>query len=74
MPKSAPDYFELQPVNFPPVPPRGQVLIMTAAVLSCSLCGHQIAGMGGPGDGAICPRCADLLRRGELRGCVKWEG
>lgn len=47
--------------------------IVTAAVMWCGLCGATISGSGGPGNGAICERCGDELKRGSLRGCVIWE-
>lgn len=46
--------------------------LVTAAVLSCGLCGTTIAGMGGPGHGAVCRRCARELIAGRLRGAVVW--
>lgn len=54
-------------------PEPGEFRISSAAVRSCSLCGTMISGMGGPGDAPICERCIEPLRRGELRGCVKWQ-
>lgn len=54
-------------------PPRGKMRLLSAAIIDCRLCGVVIAGMGGPGDGAVCERCGDALKRGELRGAVIWE-
>ena len=47
--------------------------IATAALITCGLCADVIDSMGGPGNGAICERCGDELKRGVLRGCVVWE-
>lgn len=54
-------------------PPPNSGMILTAAVLSCSLCGDTIDGMGGPGNGAVCERCGDLMIHGQCRGAVKWD-
>lgn len=45
--------------------------LLTASPIDCGLCGHPIAGMGGPRAGAICDHCANLLRANLLRGLVK---
>lgn len=65
-------YFELKTIRIHE-PEEGELRIATAAILSCSLCGQTIDGMGGPGDGAICYRCGTELRKGTLKGCVKWD-
>lgn len=65
-------YFELQPVEIPD-PEPGEVRIATAAVLDCGLCGGMIDGMGGPGYGAVCVQCADVVFRGQAVGAIKWS-
>lgn len=64
-------YYELQEVVIEP-PKPGEFRMTTAAVLSCGLCGGVIDGMGGPGDGAVCERCASLVRRGGAKGAIVW--
>jgi len=66
-----PEYYELKPVY--PAPKDGGTIFATAAVLSCSLCGSMIDGMGGPGHGAVCLKCAPEMVHGRLRSCVVWE-
>lgn len=66
------EYFELRRVRREPAL-TGEPLFVTAAVLSCSLCGEMIDGMGGPGDGAVCVRCADIVRSGKARGAIRWD-
>lgn len=56
-------YFPLNPVDAEP--PEGS--IVTAAVLTCSICDVMIAGAGGPGDGSICWECGTLIRRGQVK-------
>lgn len=65
-------YFELREVTIDP-PKPGEFRIVTAAVLYCDLCSDAIDGMGGPGDGVVCVRCADVVRTGRARGAIKWE-
>jgi len=65
-------YYELKQTTMPYERP-GEFVIMTAAVMDCGLCGRTISGMGGPGDGAVCMPCGNELRRGALRGAVKWD-
>ncbi|MNK73057.1 hypothetical protein D3C87_925470 [compost metagenome] len=67
--EESPDYFELTPVH---VSKEG-FRLATAALLVCSLCGEMIDGMGGPGCGAVCLKCAPEMKAGRLRGCVVWE-
>lgn len=64
-----PKHYELKPVG--PVDTAG--MIMTAAVMCCGLCGRSISGMGGPGFGAVCEPCGDLLMSGALQNVVIWE-
>lgn len=66
------DYYELKSVSIPD-PKPGEFQIRTASVMDCGLCGACISGMGGPGDGAICIPCGDVVRRGEARGAIKWD-
>lgn len=40
---------------------------VTAAVWSCALCGETIDGMGGPGSGEICVKCAEEILSGKLK-------
>lgn len=65
-------YYELRKVSYA-LPEPGEFRLSTAACLDCRACGANINGMGGPGDCPICERCADVLRRGEARGCIVWE-
>lgn len=65
-------YHELRRVEIPAVKP-GEFRILSAAVLSCGLCETVISGMGGPGSGVICDRCAGLLASGRLRGAVRYD-
>lgn len=65
-----PDYYELRKVT--PSQP-GELVIRTAAVLCCDLCGGVIDSMGGPGHGAVCVRCADVVMSGRARGAIKWD-
>lgn len=67
---SDPIYYILRAVE-PPPPRPAEFHITTTSILSCSLCGQTIAGMGGPGYGALCRACGDDLIRGRLRGTVK---
>lgn len=64
-----PDYFELTEVHTQ----KEGFMFATAALVNCSLCGVCIDGMGGPGHGAVCNRCAKELIGGRLRGCVVWD-
>jgi hypothetical protein len=64
-------YFELREVIIED-PKPGEFRLETAAVLSCSLCGTMIDGMGGPGDGAICLRCGAVVKNGQARGAIVW--
>lgn len=52
-------------------PKPGELLIASAAVRACGLCGEMIDGMGGPGHGSICVPCGQALLRGNLRGTVR---
>lgn len=65
------EYFRVEHVKIPPQKP-GEFRIMTAAVISCGLCGRFIDGMGGGGT-FICMPCGDQLAMGALTGCVKWD-
>lgn len=66
------EYYELKRIKIAdPVP--GEFCIRTAAVLTCGLCGGCIDGMGGPGNGAICVPCGDVVKRGEARTAIKWD-
>lgn len=62
-------YYKIEPRELSEESPDG-FLLVTAALIWCGLCGAQISGMGGPGNGAICESCGDALKRGELRGIV----
>ena len=62
------EFYELRKVKYDP----RQNFIATAATIDCSLCGRNIDGMGGPGDGPICVPCGKALKSGQLRGAVKW--
>lgn len=64
-----PDYYELVPV----VSQKEGFFFASAAVINCSLCGEMIDGMGGPGRGAVCLKCAPEMISGRLRGCVIWD-
>lgn len=64
------DYFELTKRS---TPTPGSGAFMTAAVIICDLCSELIDGMGGPGNGCICERCAVQLKAGLLRGAVIWD-
>lgn len=63
-------YYELKPVEERASQPGA---FLTAAVRSCGLCGETIEGMGGPGPGSVCVRCAEVVMRGEARGAIKWD-
>lgn len=65
------EYYELRKVTIPPARPD-EVRWGNAACLICSLCGDYLAGSGGPGP-VICVRCADVVKRGEARGAIKWD-
>lgn len=45
----------------------GFSFIATAALRFCSICDVQVDSMGGPGAGTICPQCAVLIRRGQIK-------
>ena len=60
-----------QTQNLEAIASRLSPQLMAAAPIDCGLCGHPIAGMGGPKGDAICNHCAHLLRAGRLRGLVK---
>lgn len=47
--------------------------IVTAAVMTCGLCGRVISGSGGPGYGVVCEPCGTELQRGALVGAVVWS-
>lgn len=64
-------YFELTPVTIKDDPSGFR--FASAAILGCGLCGEVIDGMGGPGNGSVCERCANELRHGRLKGAVVWE-
>lgn len=51
----------------------GEFRLLTAALLDCGLCGRNISGMGGPGNGVICAECGTALRRGQLKGAVAYN-
>ena len=63
-------YYELKRVDIHP-PKPGDFWIMSAAVMSCLLCGTIIDGMGGPGE-AICLRCGDVVKTQRAVGAIKW--
>lgn len=64
-----PDFYSLkEEFNAHPSVP----MFASAAIISCGLCNTVIAGMGGPGNGCVCARCGDELRKGRLRGAVVW--
>lgn len=46
---------------------------VTCELLSCAVCGGVIDGMGGPGNGEICERCADLITSKKLREMIDWR-
>lgn len=64
------EYYELKRVS---IADTGEPMFRTAALITCSLCGVCIDGMGGPGDGAICIRCGDVVRSGKARNAIKWD-
>lgn len=64
--------YELRELVIEP-PKPGEFRIVTAAVWACALCGGTIDGMGGPGNGEICERCAEVLKSGNARGAIVWE-
>jgi hypothetical protein len=66
------EYYELQKITIEPTKP-GEFRLVTAAVVTCGLCGGMIDGMGGPGCGAVCVRCAEVVMRGQARGAIKWS-
>lgn len=66
------EYFELTKVTVPDAKPN-EFRLVTAAIIDCGLCGEMIDGMGGPGHGAICLRCAEVVMRGDARGAIKWS-
>lgn len=71
--KDAPlEYYRLERITIAP-PKEGDFVFASAALLTCALCGICIDSMGGPGDGAVCIPCGDLMRRGEARGAIKWD-
>ena len=72
MTNSPTEYFELGDLISISPPKPGEFRLSTAAVMSCGLCDTVIDGMGGPGDGAVCRRCGEALKRGQLRACVMW--
>lgn len=65
------EYYELTKTIIPD-PVEGEFTLVTAAVLSCGLCGGCIDGMGGPGDGVICIPCGDVVKSGQARTAIKW--
>ena len=46
--------------------------IASAAIMECGLCGRTISGSGGPGDGAICIPCGDVVKSGQARAAIQW--
>jgi hypothetical protein len=64
-------FYELQKITIKEDP--NAFRIATAAILSCGLCGEMIDGMGGPGDGVVCVKCGDELRKRRLVGAVVWD-
>jgi len=66
---SKPDYYELTPVHTQ----KEGFRFASAALIVCSLCGEMIDGMGGPGHGAVCLKCAPEMIGGRIRGCVVWD-
>lgn len=63
------EYYTLQKVAVN----KGEARVTTRALLQCDLCGAVIDTSGGPGAGTLCSKCADLVKRGDARGCVVWE-
>ena len=63
-------YYELKMVA---IPENEEGSFRTAAFLDCDLCGEPIDSSGGPGNGAFCIRCGDLVKEGTLRGLVNWD-
>lgn len=55
-------YYTLKPAE-----PRGLGGISTAALRKCAICDHVVDTMGGPGVGSICPECATLIKRGQIK-------
>lgn len=66
-PVETPEFYRMEKTKLEPG------FLVTAALLSCGLCGVTISGNGGPGGGQVCIRCGDELARGGLRGAVIWE-
>lgn len=66
------EYYELKRIKIAD-PEPGEFLMASAALLTCGLCGNCIDGMGGPGSGAICIPCGDLVKRGAARTAIKWD-
>lgn len=64
-------YYKLQRTRLPE-PKSGAFL--TAALITCGLCGVCIDGMGGPGDGAVCLDCGDAIRSGQARRTIAAKG
>lgn len=63
-------YYELVRVDVPP-PKSGDFIFVSAAVMSCLICGRMIDGMGGPGE-AICIPCGDVIKSHQAQGAIKW--
>lgn len=66
------EYYELKRIKVPAIKP-GESRLASAALVTCGLCGEAISGSGGPGDGPICIKCGDVVKRGEARGAIKWD-
>ena len=62
-------YYELVRVD---LPEPDEMSLVTAALLTCCLCGEVIDGMGGPGE-FICIRCGDVVKSHRAVGAIKWQ-
>lgn len=65
------EYYELKKVTIEP-PKEGEFRIVNASLLTCSLCGTMIDGMGGH-SGAVCIKCAEVVLSGRMVGSIVWE-
>jgi hypothetical protein len=64
------EYYRLTRVS---LPPRDSNSFASAALITCGLCGGMIDSCGGPGDGAICLRCAEVVLSGQARTTIVWD-
>lgn len=51
---------------------QGKLRLMTAAVMTCGLCGRTISGMGGGGI-YLCKPCGDVVASGQAQHAIVWE-